>query len=90
MVQTGKPFERPCTPPLHIHTDYTETFSVVSGSMGYMLNDTIAFLRAGEKADIPQGVPHTFWQASENEDLIVDITLHTNYEVAKFLVNIYR
>ncbi|KAL9656550.1 hypothetical protein ABK040_005312 [Willaertia magna] len=80
------PFQRPCTPPIHIHRFQNETFEVLKGKMTYYLNGETGTLSAGDKPiKITPFNKHTFWNEG-NEDLLVRITL----EPALFSENFFE
>lgn len=54
-------------PPPHVHYRQDEEVVVVSGALGVNIGGEIATLRAGERATLPRGVWHTFWNASGEE-----------------------
>ena len=47
-------------PPLHVHTDSSEAFLLLDGSMRYRAGDDVHDLRAGDFVHLPAGVPHAF------------------------------
>ncbi|CAF0944034.1 unnamed protein product [Adineta steineri] len=68
------PLERPCTPPIHIHLNQTEYFTLIQGHLGYQLNDKIYSCNihtCPKPLIIPPRIPHTFWMNDNKEDLVV-------------------
>jgi mannose-6-phosphate isomerase-like protein (cupin superfamily) len=63
------------SPPPHWHYYQRETFHILSGTGKFMLEGENVVLRAGEIAEIPAGVFHTFCNASTTEELVVEFTL---------------
>lgn len=53
--------------PLHKHLKCSERFEVVSGQLGVVLDGERRVLGVGEQVFIPQGTPHTFWNAGKAE-----------------------
>jgi mannose-6-phosphate isomerase-like protein (cupin superfamily) len=76
---TRKPhLQRPCTPPLHVHLDQTEFFTVRKGRIGYQIGDQIQSCDVNTCPSpivVPSNVPHTFWLDDNKEDLEVIIRL---------------
>jgi len=57
---------RPGTePPYHVHELEDETFYVLEGQLGVMVDGEVYEVRAGEAIFLPRGVPHTFRVRSE-------------------------
>jgi hypothetical protein len=67
------------SPPLHIHPLQTEYFEVIQGKMGYVLDGEEGFVQPHDTqsnpVSIPPSVPHTFWNAANETELEVRITL---------------
>lgn len=55
--------------PLHVHSQVTERFTVVSGKLGVILGNKKVqqIVAPGEVVDVPPGVPHAFWNAGDGE-----------------------
>lgn len=45
-------------PPMHIHTDFDETFEIENGELSVWVNGEVKKLKPGEKIFIPKGTPH--------------------------------
>jgi len=45
-------------PPVHIHTDFDETFEIKNGTLSVLLNGELKRIQPGEKLFIPKGTPH--------------------------------
>ncbi len=52
---------------MHLHTDEDEVFTVLSGTMGYILEGKEGTTSKG--VSIPMGKEHTFWNADPKTDL---------------------
>lgn len=52
-------------PPLHSHPRQEEIFEVVSGRLAYRIGDRQGVAGAGERATVPAGVAHTWWNGGE-------------------------
>lgn len=53
--------------PPHVHESQDERFEILSGKLGVMLGGEKFVLRRGEKAVLPAGVKHQWWNAGETE-----------------------
>lgn len=53
--------------PPHVHDTQEERFEILSGTLGVMLGGEHYELRPGEKAILPAGVKHQWWNAGETE-----------------------
>ena len=62
-------------PPLHWHYSQEETFHVLEGTAKFILEEEERISTAGEKVVIPIQQFHTFCNASEDEDLVVEFVL---------------
>jgi mannose-6-phosphate isomerase-like protein (cupin superfamily) len=62
-------------PPLHWHHSQKETFQVLEGTAKFILDNDERISTAGEKVVIPIQQFHTFCNASENKDLVVEFVL---------------
>lgn len=58
----------------HSHPEQEEALAVVAGSLGYNLGGRIGTAAAGETLVVPQGVPHSTWNAGGG-DLELRLTL---------------
>ena len=47
-------------PPLHVHHDADEIFTIVSGAYKFICGGTVIEGRAGDVVLVPRGTPHTF------------------------------
>ena len=54
-------------PPLHYHKSYAERFEAIDGDLGVMLNGKKLLLRPGDKADIPIGSVHRFFNNGDKD-----------------------
>ncbi len=58
-------------PPMHIHHLQSETLTVQSGRIGYLVaGEPERFAGPGETAHFPAGVPHRFWNAGDTEAVV--------------------
>lgn len=58
----------------HVHPESTERFHVVSGTVGFVIGGRERILGPGERAEVPPGVPHDWWQiGDEPAEVIVDM-----------------
>jgi uncharacterized cupin superfamily protein len=60
-------------PPPHLHKELDEVMRVVEGSVHVMVGDTVTQMKAGDWHVRPHGVIHTFWNASDQPALHIDI-----------------
>lgn len=60
---------RQAGPPMHIHTQQEEQFTVVSGELNLVVQGQAIKLREGETAVVPAGAPHTFDNRTGNDVL---------------------
>jgi hypothetical protein len=68
------PIQRSCTPPLHIHLNQTEYFTLVQGQVAYQMGDKVYSCdihTCPRPLIVPPLLPHTFWMDNNKEDLIV-------------------
>src|SRR5262245_47844217 len=54
-------------PPPHYHEDCAEFFYVLAGTLGVMRDHEWVTLEAGEHAEVPRGVLHTFRNEGSTE-----------------------
>jgi quercetin dioxygenase-like cupin family protein len=54
--------------PLHVHPLQEEYFKAVSGTLGVQVGDEHRWLKDGEEAVVPPGVPHRWWNDSDDEE----------------------
>lgn len=66
----------------HIHPHIHERFTVLDGQVGYQLGDKKGVAVAGDVLDLPPGVLHDWWNASDTEEahVIVEITPAERFE----------
>ena len=60
-------------PPVHVHPTAEESYEVIEGTLEVFMNGEWSPVRAGEKATVAQGVPHSVRNASEEPARIVNI-----------------
>jgi quercetin dioxygenase-like cupin family protein len=51
-------------PPLHLHRSWDEAFYVLEGEMTFLIDGQTSTAPAGAFVFIPQGILHTFWNAT--------------------------
>ena len=58
-------------PPMHVHHLQSETITVQSGRIGYVVaGEPERFAGPGDTAHFAAGVPHRFWNAGDAEAVI--------------------
>lgn len=60
-------------PPVHVHPTAEESYAVVEGELEVLMDGRWSAVRAGEKATVPAGVPHSVRNASGEPARIVNI-----------------
>jgi mannose-6-phosphate isomerase-like protein (cupin superfamily) len=60
-------------PPVHVHPSAEESYEVIEGALEVFMNGEWSPVRAGEKANVPAGVPHSVRNASDEPARIVNI-----------------
>ena len=60
-------------PPVHVHPTAEESYEVVEGALEVFMNEEWSTVRAGEKATVPAGVPHSVRNHSDEPVRIVNI-----------------
>jgi len=60
-------------PPVHVHPTAEESYEVVEGALEVFVNGQWSPVRAGEKATVPAGEPHSVRNASDEPARIVNI-----------------
>lgn len=59
-------------PPLHVHPNAAESYSVTEGVLDVCIDGTWQQVRAGETANVPAGVPHTVRNTSGAEVRLIN------------------
>lgn len=59
-------------PPVHIHENFDEVFTVKEGTLSVLINGEKKIVRAGESVNIPKGTPHKPFNESELPVLVED------------------
>ncbi|KZV89862.1 hypothetical protein EXIGLDRAFT_838244 [Exidia glandulosa HHB12029] len=73
---TGKGKASPSRPPEHWHRYQTEWFTILDGSLGYLVNGVEHKAKKGDVVTLQPGNVHSFWcDPKDGEDLTIDITL---------------
>jgi mannose-6-phosphate isomerase-like protein (cupin superfamily) len=60
-------------PPVHVHPTAEESYQVIEGALEVFMNGEWSPVRAGEKAIVPAGVPHSVRNISDEPAKIVNI-----------------
>jgi len=68
----------------HVHRCQEERTEVVSGTLGMRVGGQELLLRAGQKAVGPPGVPHAWWNPSEEEEVRFVSEIRPGLEVETF------
>ena len=70
--------------PIHYHPLQSESFEVVKGKFGIDNNGENMILSAGQKVTIEKNKRHRFWNASQDEEVLVIVEFHpaANFELA--------
>lgn len=55
----------------HYHPTITERFHVLQGRVGFMIDGSERTLESGERAEVPSGAPHDWWQVGEDQAQVV-------------------
>ena len=55
----------------HVHPDIEETFTVVSGELGFRIDGHESVAGPGERLQVPAGVAHDWWNAGQEEARVV-------------------
>ena len=66
-------------PPLHIHDDLDDTWSIVEGQMVVRCGDEELVVGAGHWVSMPRGVPHTFRVVGDCEARILLVHDHASF-----------
>jgi mannose-6-phosphate isomerase-like protein (cupin superfamily) len=81
-VSPGNPGAIPgksASPPIHIHPRQSECFEVVTGTMGFYLDGEEGTAQPHDTDSnpicIPAGIPHTFWNAANETELELSVTV---------------
>ncbi|EJD42152.1 hypothetical protein AURDEDRAFT_115145 [Auricularia subglabra TFB-10046 SS5] len=73
---TGKGRASQSSPPLHWHRQQAEEFTVLDGTLGYLVDDVEHYAKKGETITLHPGHIHTFWaDPRDPNDLMIDIAL---------------
>lgn len=59
-------------PPVHIHENFDEVFTVKEGTLSVLINGEKKIVRAGESVKIPRGTPHKPFNESDLPVLVED------------------
>jgi quercetin dioxygenase-like cupin family protein len=68
----------------HVHSFQEERFEIVSGRLGVRVGGQELLLSAGHKAVGPPGVPHAWWNPSEEEEVRFVSEIRPGLEVETF------
>jgi mannose-6-phosphate isomerase-like protein (cupin superfamily) len=60
-------------PPVHVHPTAEESYEVIEGALEVFMNGKWNAVRAGEKATVPPGVPHSVRNAGNEPARIVNV-----------------
>ena len=72
-------------PPLHTHRDQDDTFYVLEGVLSIQIGDEVYELEPGDFATAPPGVPHTFGNMREGQELVKAVNIMTPGGFDEFL-----
>ena len=66
--------------PTHVHEHEDEYSFVLAGSLGAQIGDEVVEAGPGELVLKPRGIPHAFWNASEEETRVLEIISPAGFE----------
>src|SRR5690242_8953504 len=66
--------------PTHTHENEDEYSFVLSGRMGAMVGEEVVEAGPGDLVVKPRGIPHAFWNASDEETRILEIISPAGFE----------
>ena len=75
--------------PLHVHPRQEEYFKAVSGTFGVQVGDERRRLGEGEEAVVPPGVPHRWWNDSDDAEAHVRVELRPALNSETFFETLY-
>jgi mannose-6-phosphate isomerase-like protein (cupin superfamily) len=75
-------------PPPHLHKGLDEIMRVIEGRVHVLVGDTVTELHAGDWHVRPHGMVHTFWNASDEPALVID--LYPNQDFLSFFEDFQR
>ena len=58
-------------PPLHLHPNQDEHFTVLQGRLHAIVGDVEQDLVAGDELDVPRGTPHQMWGAADEPTVVI-------------------
>jgi quercetin dioxygenase-like cupin family protein len=71
--------------PEHVHCDQEERFEVISGTLCIRMGGRAMTLTPGQSAVGPPGVPHRWWNPSDDEEVHFLVRLHPGRDVETLL-----
>lgn len=72
-------------PVVHFHPNQTETFEIKSGEFCIKIGKDSKLLKAGDKITIDKGVPHQWWNPSDNQTSEMIVTFEPALNTETFL-----
>lgn len=75
-------------PPLHIHREMEENFHIINGEMNFQINDQQLIARPGTMLHVPAGVPHAFWNTSNQPTTMLVTMAPGGFE--NYLVELFQ
>lgn len=66
--------------PMHVHEREDEYSFVLAGRMGAQIGDEVVEAGPGELVLKPRGIPHTFWNAGDQEVRVLEIISPAGFE----------
>jgi quercetin dioxygenase-like cupin family protein len=75
--------------PLHVHPRQEEHFRAVSGLFGVQVGGEQRWLQEGEEAFVPPGIPHRWWNDSDDKEARVLVELRPALNSEVFFETLY-
>ena len=66
--------------PSHVHRNEDEYSYVLEGEVGFEIGDEVRTARAGELVAKPRGVPHAFWNATDEPARVLKLIVPGGFE----------
>jgi mannose-6-phosphate isomerase-like protein (cupin superfamily) len=66
--------------PMHTHTHEDEFSYVLEGEVGVQIGDAVIYARPGDLVCKPRGVPHAFWNRSDEPARLLEVISPAGFE----------
>ena len=73
----------------HVHPNIIERFTVQRGKVGFRVDGRESIAELGQPLTVPAGIPHDWWNAGDEEALVLVELYDPNYRFGEMIIDLF-